>query len=26
MELYKLTTPKDEAWKVIEKLGQEDLV
>lgn len=26
MELYKLTTPKDDAWKVIESLGQEDLV
>lgn len=26
MELFKLTTPKDDAWKVIESLGQEDLV
>ena len=26
MELFKLTTPKDDAWKVIETLGQQDLV
>jgi len=26
MELFKLTTPKDDAWKVVETLGQEDLV
>ena len=26
MELYKLTTPKDDAWKVIEMLGNENLV
>ena len=25
MELFKLTTPKDDAWKVIETLGQEGL-
>lgn len=26
MELFKLTTPKDDAWKVVEQLGQEDIV
>jgi len=26
MELFKLTTPKDDAWKVIETLGHENLV
>ena len=26
MELYKLTTPKDDAWKVIEALGHDDNV
>lgn len=26
MELFKLTTPKDDAWKVVEKLGQGDVV
>jgi len=26
MELFKLTTPKDDAWKVIEMLGNENLV
>jgi len=26
MELFKLTTPKDDAWRVIEALGHEDLV
>lgn len=26
MELFKLTTPKDDAWKVIETLGHADLV
>jgi len=26
MELFKLTTPKDDAWSVIERLGREDLV
>jgi len=25
MELFKLTTPKDDAWKVIETLGHENL-
>lgn len=26
MELFKLTTPKDEGWRVIEALGHENLV
>jgi len=26
MELFKLTTPKDDAWKVVETLGQQDIV
>lgn len=26
MELFKLTTPKDDAWKVVESLGQGDVV
>lgn len=26
MALFKLTTPKDDAWKVMECLGQEDVV
>lgn len=26
MELFKLTTPKDDAWKVVETLGHESLV
>jgi len=25
MELFKITTPKDDAWKVMEKLGNENL-
>jgi len=26
MELFKLTTPKDDAWQVVESLGELDLV
>ena len=26
MELYKMTTPKDEAWRVVEALGHQNLV